>query len=194
MLLIEHRINTIDQLNRVSTDHGVEVDIRDYDGDLRLVHDPLLSGQRLDDFLAAYRHAFIVLNVKCDGIEERILSLLKKHHVADFFFLDVANPSLMGLIRRGIRQIAVRYSEYEPIEFALAFAGKVDWVWVDCFTRLPLDATIHRRLATQFKICIVSPELQTHSRETIHAYRDQLRDLSIDAVCSDYCLDWKNDV
>ena len=33
---------------------------------------------------------------------------------------------------------AVRISEFESIETALTLAGKVDWVWVDCFTHFPL--------------------------------------------------------
>ena len=85
--------------------------------------------------------------------------------------------------------MAVRYSEYEPIEFALAFAGRARWVWVDCFTRLPLDRNTHRRLQEHFKICLVSPELQGHPRATIQAYRRQL-EAPVDAVCTDFPEDW----
>ena len=190
MLLIEHRVNTLAQLQRIPVERGVEVDVRDYDGDLRLVHDPFLSGERLEDFLTAYRQALIIFNVKCDGLENRILELVAKYHVNNFFFLDVANPTLVSLVHRGVRQVAVRYSEFEPIEFALAFAGKVDWVWVDCFTRLPLEADVYQRLSTHFKLCLVSPELQKHPRALIHTFREQLRGMPIDAVCSDFCDDW----
>lgn len=190
MLLVEHRVNTLAHLRRVPPEHGVEVDVRDYDGDLRLVHDPLLSGERLEDFLAAYHHALIIFNVKCDGLEGRILDLAAKHRMNDFFFLDVANPTLVTLARQGVRQAAVRYSEYEPVEFALAFAGKVDWVWIDCFTRLPLDTDTYSRLRAHFRLCLVSPELQQHPREMIGAFREQLRGMPLDAVCTDYCEDW----
>lgn len=193
MLLIEHRVNTLERLLRVPTERGIEVDIRDYDGDLRLVHDPLLSGERLEDLLAAYRHALLIFNVKCDGLEERIMDLAATYGVKDYFFLDLANPTLVSLVRRGVRQIAVRYSEYEPLEFALAFAGKADWVWVDCFTRLPLEPQAYRRLHEHFKICLVSPELQKHPREMIRSFCEQLREMPIDAVCSDYCDDWSRD-
>jgi hypothetical protein len=43
MLLIEHRVNTLEKLASVPPHRGIEVDIRDYDGDLRLEHDPLLG-------------------------------------------------------------------------------------------------------------------------------------------------------
>ncbi len=190
MLLIDHRVNTLEHLRRVPAEHGVEIDVRDYDGDLVLAHDPLEDGERLNDFLAGVRHATVIFNVKCDGLEGRILELAGRHDIEDFFFLDVANPTLVGLARRGERRVAVRYSEYEPIEFALAFAGLADWVWVDCFTHLPLDRASHRRLTEHFKICLVSPELQRHPRDTIQAYRRQLEGMAVDAVCTDFPEDW----
>lgn len=190
MLLIEHRVNTIEHLRRVPPERGIEIDVRDYDGELRLVHDPLLGGERLDDLLAAYRHALVIFNTKCDGLVDPILALAAKYGIHDYFFLDLANPTLINLVRRGVRQIAVRYSEYEPLEFALAFAGQIDWVWVDCFTRLPLDQDSYRRLHEHFKICLVSPEMQQHPRSMIGTYQAQLTGMPIDAVCSDLCDDW----
>ena len=86
--------------------------------------------------------------------------------------------------------MAVRYSEYEPIEFALAFSGQAGWVWVDCFTHLPLTPEVYWRLKPHFKICLVSPELQGHPRGQIRQFRLQLRDLPVDAVCTDFCEDW----
>jgi len=190
MLLIEHRVNTVEHLLSVPVEHGIEVDVRDHGGELCLSHDPFCGGERLADALAVYKHALIVFNVKCDGLEGEILKLVEKYEVRDYFFLDVANPTLVGLIRRGVRQVAVRYSEYEPLEFALAFAGRVDWVWVDCFTRLPLDPESHARLREHFKICLVSPELQKRPRGAIRSFRAQLRDMPVDAVCTDYRDDW----
>ncbi len=190
MLLIEHRVNTLDHLLRVPRDRGVEIDVRDYDGELRLVHDPLLSGERLEDWLAGYAHALLIFNVKCDGLEGRLLELAARHGVENFFFLDVANPTLVGLARRGERRVAVRFSEYEPIEFALAFAGQVEWVWIDCFSGLPLDAHAYARLRRHFKLCLVSPELQKHPRARIADFRTQLGAMPVDAVCTDFCEDW----
>jgi hypothetical protein len=190
MLLIEHRVNTVEKLRTVPEDRGIEVDVRDYDGDLRCVHDPLLSGNSLDDLLAHYKHAFVIFNVKCDGLEPQIEQLAAKYKIANYFFLDVANPTLVQMMRRGQKRVAVRFSEYEAIEFALAFRGKVDWLWVDCFTHLPLDASTYERLKQHFKVCLVSPELQKHPRERIKEYRRQLQAMKIDAVCTDYCEDW----
>jgi hypothetical protein len=191
MLLIEHRVNTLAHLQTVPPENGIEVDVRDYDGDLRLAHDPLQGGERLEDLLAACRHALVIFNVKCDGLEGRIAELAERYGLGDYFFLDVANPTLVSLARRGQRRVAVRFSEYEPIEFALAFAGRLDWVWIDCFTRLPLDPGTYTRLRQHFKLCLVSPELQKHPRSRIAEFRALLHHMPVDAVCTDFCEDWR---
>lgn len=190
LLIAEHRVNTIEHLKRIPHDRGVEVDIRDYDGALRLCHDPFVRSEEFEEYLKHYNHSMIILNVKCDGLEDYVLSLMKKYKIKNYFFLDVTNPSLIRLALRGIREVAVRYSEFEPIESALAFAGKVDWVWVDCWTYLPLDVETHKLLKKHFKIYIVSPELQGHPRSMIPSYRKQIKGLPIDAVCTDFCEDW----
>jgi len=53
--------------------------VRDYDGDLRLAHDALPGGERLEDLLAAYRHSFVIFNVKCDGLESRVMALAERY-------------------------------------------------------------------------------------------------------------------
>jgi hypothetical protein len=188
--IFSHRVNTATDLALVSPCYGVEVDVRDYDGRLRLTHDPFIQGEDLDEFLAGYHHAGIIFNTKCDGLESDIIRLAEKHAIENYWFLDTALPSLVKLAKAGIRNAAVRYSEFEPIEATLSFAGLVDWVWVDCFTYLPLNPRVWEQLRRHFKICIVSPELQRHGRARIGAYRAQLRDMPVDGVCTDFPEDW----
>lgn len=191
LIVIEHRINTIEQLRKVPNHRGVEVDIRDYADDLQLAHDPFLTGDTLDEFLREYRHRFIIFNVKCDGIENYILKLVRKYNIQDYFFLDVALPTMVCLINAGERNIAVRFSEYEPLEFVLSFRGLVDWVWVDCFNRLPLNKKNYKLLSNDFKICLVSPELQQHRLKAITEYQRLLTGIPVDAVCTDEPSRWE---
>src|SRR5438045_6819800 len=96
------------------------------------------------------------------------------------------------LVTRGERRIAVRFSEFEPVESALALAGQVDWVWVDCFTQMPLTPETYRRLkGAGFKLCAVSPELHGRPVETITAYAEELRPYPVDAVCTKRPDLWK---
>lgn len=191
MIVIEHRINTIEQLKKVPVNRGIEIDIRDYDGELRLTHNPFTSGERLEDFLQHYSHKFIIFNVKAAGLESRILDLAKKYNINDFFLLDVENPSLVNLSRQGMSKIAVRFSDFEDINFALGFAGKIDWVWVDCFEKIPLDKEVCEKLSKHFKLCLVSPEMQRHPENWIEKFRQDFKDMPIDAVCTDLPERWE---
>ena len=90
--------------------------------------------------------------------------------------------------KAGEHRCAVRVSEFESIETALTLSGKVDWVWVDCFTKFPLsdDDAVRLRNAG-FKLCLVSPELQGRDAEIeIPALVSLLREQNIesDAVCT----------
>lgn len=196
MLFIRHRINTAQDLKTVPESMGIELDLRDEKGALILQHDPFKTGEKFEDFLKNYKHACLILNIKTEGIEEAVLDLVKKYKVRDYFFLDVSFPAAMKLIRAGEKKIAVRFSEYEPLEQCLSLKGKADWVWVDCFTRLPLDAASYAALKPHFKICIVSPELQQHPKEKIAEFKQQLAGLKkygpIDAVCTKYPELWQS--
>ena len=190
MVIVHHRVNTLEQLHQVAPECGVEIDIRDYDGDLRLTHEPFATGDRLDDFLEAYRHSLLILNTKCDGLERRILDCVERRAIRNFFFLDTALPTLVRLSAAGVRQFAVRYSEFEPLPFVSKFAGLVDWVWIDCFRRPLAQIGVYDCLRRQFRTCLVSPELEGHPASAISLYRDALRHAEPDAVCTDFPATW----
>jgi hypothetical protein len=161
MKLISHRRNTLRELKETPLKYGIEVDIRSHGNQLIIHHDPMVSGEGFEHWLAAYNHGTLILNVKEEGLEERLLSLMQTKGITDFFFLDQSFPFLVKWSKAGERRCAVRLSEFESIDTVLNMAGKVDWVWVDCFTRFPLDRDSSLRLVNAgFKLCIVSPELQ----------------------------------
>lgn len=184
MIYIAHRVNTVAQLNAVPAEYGVEIDLRDRGERLILQHDPFGDGEDFEAWLPHFRHRLVILNVKSERIEHRVLELVKRHGVADYFFLDCSFPMIRLLVRGGERKIAVRFSEFEPVESCLALAGQVDWVWVDCFTKMPLDDTSYAVLKKHFKLCAVSPELQGRPPETIAEFARQLAAYPMDAVCT----------
>ena len=190
MLRIAHRINTIDQLHNIDNSYGIELDVRSVGDKLILHHDAFIDGQDFDSFLKHYKHSLIILNVKEEGLESRCLELMEKHGVKDYFFLDVSLPFLVRLSQKGLRDMAVRFSEYEPIHFVENFAGQVRWVWVDCFKSWPLDIDSYKILKEHFKICLVSPELQGHSTDLIEEWKKQLEGMEIDAVCTKVPEKW----
>ena len=185
MLTIAHRINTIAQLEATPTEYGVELDLRDRGDRLILQHDAFADGEDFEDYLRHYRHGLMILNVKSERIEHRVLELVRRAGVENYFFLDSSFPMIRTLVRQGELRVAVRFSEFEPVESALALAGQVEWAWIDCFTRMPLDAHSYNRLkAAGFRLCAVSPELQGRDASTIAEYREQLAPYPVDAVCT----------
>jgi hypothetical protein len=188
MKLIAHRRNTLAELNVTPTGYGVEVDIRSYADKLVIHHDPFVAGESFEAWLAAYRHGTLILNVKAEGLEARLIDLMQRAGIEDYFFLDQSFPFLVKYSRLGVHRCAVRVSEFESIETALTLAGKVDWIWVDCFTKFPLSYDDARRLQEAgFKLCLVSPELQGRDAETEIAQIAQFlreRNIRAEAVCT----------
>ena len=185
--IIRHRRNTRAELAETPRAYGVEVDIRSFGDRLVIHHDPFVDGEDFETWLETYRHGTLILNVKEEGLEQRLLGLMAKAGIERFFFLDQSFPFLIRTSRAGERRCAVRVSEYETVGSALRLAGMVDWVWVDCFTRFPLSGDEARELqAAGFKLCLVSPELQGRPLETVADFRRDIADRGVvpEAVCT----------
>lgn len=194
MQLISHRRNTLAELLATPVKYGVEVDIRSFGERLVMHHDPLVVGEDFVEWLDHYRHGTLILNVKEEGLEQRLLGLMAERGIEDFFFLDQSFPFLLKTALQGERRCAVRVSEYEHINTALTLAGKIDWVWVDCFNRFPLSGADASRLRQAgFKLCLVSPELQQRTGEgEIPALRALLAERGIvpEAICTRWPARW----
>jgi hypothetical protein len=185
---ILHRVNTKDALLKAPKEFGVEVDIRTRGNQLIMHHDPFHDGEDFENWLEVYQHGILILNVKEEGLEERLIKIMQLKGIKDYFFLDQSFPFLVKWAKAGERRCAVRVSEFESIESALTLAGKVDWVWLDYFTHFPLTHKDFQRLKEAgFKLCIVSPELQGHDAEyEIPLLANLLKELNIaaEAVCT----------
>ena len=89
----------------------------------------------------------------------------------------------------GESRTAVRISEYESINTALSLAGKAAWIWVDFFKKFPLDKESYLKLKqANFKLCLVSPELQGHSINNLKNFQKEIKNQNIifEAVCTKY--------
>ncbi|MBI4452507.1 hypothetical protein HY637_03695 [Candidatus Woesearchaeota archaeon] len=184
MLKIIHRVNKISELKNIPKEYGVEVDIRTKGKNLILNHEPFQGGDLLDDYLSNFRHAFIVLEVKEEGIEKQVIRLCEKHQITKYFLLNVSFPFMYILAKEGVRRMAIRFSEFENVQTCLSLGNRVKWIWVDTFTKLPLNKKIYRDLdSLGFKICLVSPE-RWNRQYQIKKYKSYLakNKIKIDAV------------
>lgn len=186
MRLIAHRINTIADLYSLPEDCPIEFDLRDSGGEVIVTHDPFTNGTLFSNFAPLLKGRFCIVNIKSEGIEWRVLEMLKEHGVEDFFLLDCSIPMIHKLTQKGENRIAIRFSEYEPHESVLRWSGKVKWVWMDCFTKLMArkeDMKLFK--LANLNVCLVSPELQGRP-DDIDIYINILTEqgISVDAVCT----------
>ena len=196
MIKILHRINTKKELLNTQKNYGVEVDIRSYGERLIINHDPFTDGEDFLDWITAYNHEALILNVKEEGLEERLISIMSEQKIENYFFLDQSFPFLMKTINSGESRVAIRVSEFESIETAMNLKGKVDWLWIDCFTEFPIKKVESDVLRNKggFKLCFVSPELQGRTNKNgIITFRKEIESEGIygDAVCTKYPEIWE---
>ncbi|HOI10178.1 MAG TPA: hypothetical protein PK313_06850 [Myxococcota bacterium] len=194
MIRIRHRVNAIDDLAALAPGIGAEIDLRSRGDRIVLNHDPFLDGDDLEAWLDRWAdgtpRGTLVLNPKEDGLEDRVRAALGARGVDDWFFLDLPVPTMVRLAcREGEPRVAVRASEWEPIEAARAFAGRAAWAWLDSFTGAPPPVDVARALAADFRVCLVSPELQRQPADRIDAFLHLAPHLA--AVCTKHPERWR---
>jgi len=187
-LIICHRKNTIKQLIDTPTEYGVEIDVRSYNNKIILNHDPMKSGEFLDNWIRKYNHKFLIINIKEEGLEKYIIKILKNKKIKDFFFLDQSFPFLIKTLNSNETRCAIRFSEYEDIKTINNLKKKINWVWVDHFSKFPLNKSTSDNLKKKkIKICIVSPEIvKKTSVNSLKKLKNsiQKKNIHIDAVCT----------
>jgi hypothetical protein len=172
MEFIIHRINKIKDLKLLPKKFGTEIDVRTMGSKLILNHEPFNKGDILENYLENYEHKTLVLNLKEAGIEKEVLELIKIHLIKSFFLLDVEMPYMYSATKKGQKNIAVRFSEYESLDLTKYFQGKLNWVWIDTVTKLPINSN-NVKILSKFKSCIVCPERWGRKKD-IRTYKKKL--------------------
>lgn len=189
MEFIAHRVNTVEELKKIPTDCGVELDLRDdLTGRIYIQHNPFEPGEDFEEYLKEYHHGTMILNIKSERIELKILEMLPKYDVKSYFFLDSSFPMIWLLSQQGERNVALRISEVEGMDTARNMAGKIDWIWVDCFSKIPITKEQADELTELgYKLCFVSPELEGRDSD-IEAYKRQIAEqgIAFHAICTKY--------
>ena len=199
MLIINHRINKINDLKKIHVNDGIEVDVRYHKNNLILHHDPfnhhIKKKTNLKDLLD--KCSFdgpLILNIKSEGIEEECIKMMNQYKIKNWFFLDMSMPFFVKYgdiayknksINFSPDNLAVRFSDREPIDYALSFKGKARWVWVDYFTNFPLTKEAFFLLKkASFKVCLVSPELHKEPILSTSKLVELTKEFDIDAICT----------
>ena len=177
-LFVYHRINNVEDLNKVDSKSGIEADIRYYDNNFILSHDHNQKGQLLENYLKSFDHKLFVANIKVAGIEDSVIEILRSNKVKNFFLLDIEQPYLIKNYKEQGENLSVRYSFLESIENAKMFAGKVSWIWIDTYQKINLDIDIIK----QYNSCLVSPS-RWGKYEDIDYYNEYLKKINFIPDC-----------
>lgn len=186
MIKIIHRINTIEGLKTIDKKYWVEIDLRAYNDNIILNHEPFIGWDLFEDYLKNYNHKFMILNIKESWIEDKCIELLNKYNITDYFLLDCEFPYIYSSSRKWNKNIAIRYSEDEPIEQALLYKDKVDYIFIDTNTMLPIDTDIIDKM-NWFKSCLVSPDRWWRSNDILD-YKNKMSNLNFKL---DMVMVWK---
>ena len=191
--LIIHRRNTNNLLSATDSQYGTEIDLRSYKNELILNHDPFKNGEGFENWIKNYKHGTLIINIKDNGIEDKVNFFLKKYAIKSYFFLDQSFPSLFRIATNGNQNIAVRVSDYESVETALSFSGLAKWVWIDTFRNFNLTKDNYYKLKNKkFKLCLASPELNPNNKTSIKDIKKITKERKIffDAICTKFPKEW----
>ncbi|MFP5042377.1 hypothetical protein [Parasediminibacterium sp. JCM 36343] len=160
---------------------GTETDFRDYLGEVVIAHDiatPLnITAQQC--FGIYNQHIckrILALNIKADGLQQKLKSLLEEYSIENYFVFDMSIPDTIGYMKKGIKFFS-RQSEYEPIP---AFYKECDGIWLDAFIDTWYDmGLIKEHIENCKKVAIVSPDL--HNRDVFSLW-EKLKEAEIDKL------------
>ena len=95
-----------------------------YNKDIYLHHDPFKKGEKFKNWIKKYNHKLIVLNVKEEGLEGRILKILKRNKIKNFFFHDQTFSTLLKNMNK--TKVSVRFSEYEGLKKSINYSKRLN--------------------------------------------------------------------
>jgi len=193
VLKIVHRVNDPLTLKNIPSKFGIEMDLHAYGDRLVVHHDAFLDSVDFSQWLDSYNHKLVILNIKEEGIESRVLDQITSRGIKNFFMLDLSFPAIVKLTRRGEKRIAVRVSDYETVTSAMTLAGQVNWIWLDVFNGIPINQKEFNQLKMAgFQICLVSPELHGRDPSEIVPFKTKMKELkfNVDAICTKYPEIW----
>lgn len=186
MIIIKHRVNSVKDLKKTDKNFGVEIDLRSNQSNIYLHHDPFKKGELFNKWARSFKHKILVLNVKEEGLEDKILKILKKNKIKKFFFHDQTFSSLLKNMTK--THVSIRHSEYESLQKTNYLFKKIKWIWIDNFNKIKLEKKFYQELKkNNVKICLVSPELVKIKRmkeiKKVISFLKK-KNFKIDAVCT----------
>lgn len=155
--------NSLEALTKaLSNGYGIETDIRDYDEDLVISHNiATIHSPRLEDFFKVAQKyndtCTLALNIKADGLQERLKDLLIKYSIENYFLFDMSIPEMVVNQNYNFKY----FTRNSDIESECVLYKFCEGVWLDCFfdKNWISCSKITSHLSNNKMVCVVSPEL-----------------------------------
>lgn len=155
--------NSLEALTKaLNKGFGIETDIRDYAEELVISHNIATNhSPKLEDFLkeAQKFNDFcpLALNVKADGIQEKLNKLLTKYSIENYFLFDMSIPEMVVNQNYNFKC----FTRNSDIESECVLYPYSKGVWLDCFfdESWISYSKIISHLSNNKMVCVVSPEL-----------------------------------
>ena len=175
---------------------GVETDVRDYKKELVISHDiPSENCMSFNHFLDIYVmsgcKSTIAINIKADGLQNKIKSSLQKYNINNYFVFDMSVPDGLDYITKEFR-VFTRQSEFEKIP---SYLSKAEGIWMDEFQKHWIsNEEVLKNIKKGKKICLVSPELHKRKYKSEWAQYKKLLLMCGNGVmiCTDHPLEARN--
>lgn len=169
--------------------YGFESDLRDYKGQLVISHD--IAGENSPFAESVFEmikeingNCYFAINIKADGLNKKLVSLLEKYEITNYFAFDMSVPQMVEYLDMKLR-IFTRQSELEnkPVLYNESVG-----VWVDGFLNYDwiTQEVIDQHIMNGKQVCIVSPEL--HKKE-YKSFWQRLKLMDIDFTKIMLCTD-----
>lgn len=155
-----HEKNSIEAVASALLNYdGVEIDVRDRNGEIVVSHDiPNNQSLPLNNFLdlSCAKNKLWAINIKSDGISDRLLKTLELKKIKNYFCFDMSIPEVFNYKRNNLN-IFVGINDYVN-ETRLSSIGL--GIWLDSFDKLWYSEEDLKSFIRRYKqVCIVSEEL-----------------------------------
>tara|TARA_B110001454_G_scaffold219057_1_gene249607 strand:+ start:46408 stop:47037 length:630 start_codon:yes stop_codon:yes gene_type:complete len=169
--------------------YGIETDIRDFNGKVIISHDPYVGQTPIyfEDVLKNYKsynsHVTLALNVKTDGISDKVKELLHRFQIKNYFVFDASVPELLRYRNNELVYFS-RHSEYEE---SPNLYDRAAGIWLDQFKEMWFqESTISEHLKAGKKVCVVSSELHKREHKKCWDFLRLFKDNSKVSLCTDF--------
>lgn len=140
---------------------GIETDVRDYNGELVISHNPPMGREPMLEEVLEYfkdKDLTLALNIKADGLAGAIHSLCC--NLRSWFVFDMSIPDMVSQMKAG----NPFFSRLSDVENNVILKDRCCGIWLDAFNSLWYDPNTIKRLLDRYgKVCIVSEELHGRS-------------------------------